>query len=404
MHPQSEGQNGMRLKTAPEVQSKNGFCLLSASTFSQEGGIQRVTRTLLHCLRERWPAMPLDLYSLQDSKCQGVDPAFQADLESGMMRYHPYGYSRSRYSAASFRHLVSHHPSLVVTEHVHLNVIPWLARRFASFPWVSLVHYLELLNLTRLRQRALRRPDLLVAVSHFTEQAARGILGDTSPPIAVCHLGLPPGYGDATGEFNPVPPHLVGRRVILIVGRMADRGRDKGHEALIRSMPKIGRRVPEALLVIVGRGNDETRLRQLTSNLGAEGLVHFAGCVPDQELPAYYEAAEIFAMPSFAEGFGLVYLEAMYHAKPCIAGNRDAAKEVVRDGETGILVEPGNDGQLQAALLRLLQDRELARSMGAAGRARLDHNFTYHHFADRMQKVLEPLLAVASVKELCPVR
>jgi phosphatidyl-myo-inositol dimannoside synthase len=128
--------------------------------------------------------------------------------------------------------------------------------------------------------------------------------------------------------------------------------------------------------------------------LGVAAQVHFAGFVPDEELPSYYEAAEVFAMPSFSEGFGLVYLEAMYHGKPCIAGNRDGAHEVVSDGQTGILVEPGNVQQIQDALLRLLLDRETAQQMGTAGRQRLQRCFTYEQFATRLTKLLSSFMRV----------
>jgi phosphatidyl-myo-inositol dimannoside synthase len=152
--------------------------------------------------------------------------------------------------------------------------------------------------------------------------------------------------------------------------------------------------------VIVGRGGDEPRLRELATKLKVEPLVHFAGGVSDQELPAYYESAEVFAMPSFAEGFGLVYLEAMYHGKPCIAGNRDAAGEVVLDGETGLLVEPGNVSQIQEALSRLLLDPEWAEELGANGRRRLEEHFTYEEFATRLWKELEPF-APAPLQRAC---
>jgi phosphatidylinositol alpha-1,6-mannosyltransferase len=175
---------------------------------------------------------------------------------------------------------------------------------------------------------------------------------------------------------------------------MADKTRDKGHEALLRALPEIVQQVPNVLLAIVGRGGDELRLRQLARRLDMDRFVHFAGFVNDALMPAYYEGAEIFAMPSFAEGFGLVYLEAMYHAKPCIAGNRDAAGEIVLDQETGLLVEPGNVAQLKTALLRLLSQPKWAKSLGAAGRARLEQNFTYRHFAARMQRLLAPLVPV----------
>src|SRR5205807_6434682 len=123
---------------------------------------------------------------------------------------------------------------------------------------------------------------------------------------------------------------------------------------------------------------------RLAEGVGVGSHVHFAGYVPDPELPAYYEACDVFAMPSFGEGFGLVYLEAMFHAKPCLAGNRDAAPEVVRQGETGLLVEPGNVAQVEQALIRLLEDRAFAVQLGRAGRARLEEEFTYERFRQRL--------------------
>jgi phosphatidylinositol alpha-1,6-mannosyltransferase len=258
---------------------------------------------------------------------------------------------------------------------------------------VCFVPYAELYTLGLLRRRTLRRADLLIAVSEFTAQATRRVLGSQCP-VQVCHLGLHPEYSRWAERPKPTPPALVGRRPVLIVGRMADAKRDKGHEALIRAVPVIAKHVPDYLLVLVGRGEDEPRLRSLSVELGVAAQVHFAGFVPDEELPPYYEAAEVFAMPSTSEGFGLVYLEAMYHGKPCIAGDRDGAREVVSDGETGILVEPGNVQQIQEALLRLLLDRQAAQTMGAAGRLRLQKCFTYEQFAARLTKLLSSFMPV----------
>jgi glycosyltransferase involved in cell wall biosynthesis len=235
----------------------------------------------------------------------------------------------------------------------------------------------------------MRRCDLIIAISEFAAREVRRVLGPDCPPVVVCHLGLNPEYADLAAARQTLIPPLCGRRNILIVGRMADPTRDKGHEALIRALRAVASCVPNVQLVIVGRGGDEMRFRQLVAELELEDLVHFAGCVPDSELPAYYEAAEVFAMPSYAEGFGLVYLEAMFHRKPCIAGNRDGASEVVLEGETGLLVEPGNVSDLEEALLRLMLDPKWARRLGASGRARLDHQFTYEEFAQRFRDALE---------------
>ncbi|HEV8058425.1 MAG TPA: glycosyltransferase family 4 protein [Gemmataceae bacterium] len=368
------------------------ICVLSSSTFSQEGGIQQVTRMILRCLRETWPGAPLDLFSLHDARSQGLCDSLNRMPGSAPISYWPCGSSRTRFSSVTLRALMSCKPGLVIVDHVHLSVIPWLARRFASFPMVTMVHYAELWTLGFLRRQALRQSDLIIAVSEFTKQTTHRVLG-ANCSVKVCNLGLHPEYPQWAESPQRTPDALANRRPILVVGRMADQTRDKGHEALLRAMPDVARRVPEALLVIVGRGPDQSRLRDLSSELGIQSHVHFAGFVPGQQLPAYYEAAEVFAMPSNSEGFGLVYLEAMYHSKPCIAGDRDGAREVVRNGETGLLVEPGNVDQLRDALLQLLLDRETAQKLGAAGRTRLQQYFTYDHFAERLREDLSPFLA-----------
>jgi glycosyltransferase involved in cell wall biosynthesis len=375
------------------VQESNGnnrVCVLSASTFSQEGGIQRVTRMVLRCLRESWPDVGIALFSLHDHNTLAASPTLLEDMRAGDLRFEPCRSSRTKYSLGTLRNLIASRPGLVISEHAHLNVIPWLARPFANFRWVSLVYYLELATLGALRREAMRRCDLIIAISEFAARELRRVLGEDCPPVVVCHLGLNPEYVCLAKARQTVVPPLAGRRNVLIVGRMADRDRDKGHEALLRALPALAGSVPDVQLVIVGRGGDEPRLRRLATELKVEPFVHFAGCVPDHELPAYYDAAEIFAMPSYAEGFGLVYLEAMYHRIPCIAGNRDGASEVVLDGETGLLVEPGNVAKLQQALLRLLLERKLARTLGANGRDRLDRYFTYEVFCARLRKALYP--------------
>ena len=363
-------------------------CVLSASTFSQEGGIQRVTRMLLRCLRETWPEVGIDLFSLHDHNTLAASRVLLAEMKAGALRFAPCNSFRAKYSLGALRNLVVTRPSLVISDHAHLNVIPWLARPLTNFRWVSLVHYAELPSLGPMRRQALQGSDLVIAVSEFTARETRRLLAQDCPPLVVCHLGLNLEYVASANARKTIVPQLLGRRNVLIVGRMADQDRDKGHEALLRSLPTVAEHVPDVQLVIVGRGGDEARLRRLATQLEVEPFVHFAGRVPDHELPAYYDAADVFAMPSYAEGFGLVYLEAMYHRIPCIAGNRDGAKEVVLDGETGLLVEPGNVTQLQEALLRLLLDRDLARRLGANGRDRLDQYFTCEEFSKRLRNAL----------------
>src|SRR5262249_34823734 len=127
-------------------------------------------------------------------------------------------------------------------------------------------------------------------------------------------------------------------------------------DQLIAIMPSIVDRTPDAQLVVVGTGDDLERLKSLARESGAGKAVLFTGFASPELLACLYSRCRLFAMPSRGEGFGLVYLEAMRFAKPCIASTVDAGREVVADGETGLLVDPDNLEELRGAVERLLRD------------------------------------------------
>jgi phosphatidylinositol alpha-1,6-mannosyltransferase len=166
--------------------------------------------------------------------------------------------------------------------------------------------------------------------------------------------------------------------VVLCVGRLVER---KGQDVLIRSLPQVAAAVPEVLCVLAGSGADRSRLEELARDLGVADRVCFLGFVPETELPGCYAAADVFAMPSRylpsagdVEGFGIVFLEANAAGVPVVGGRSGGVEEAVRDGYTGLLVDPEDPAAVAGALTRLLQDEGLRRQLGAQGRerARLD--------------------------------
>jgi len=106
-------------------------------------------------------------------------------------------------------------------------------------------------------------------------------------------------------------------------------------------------------------------------------------------LPSYYESCDLFVLPSTKEGFGIVFLEAMYHSKACIGARAGGVPEVIRDGDTGILVDPSKLAtEVPEAILRLLNDPALCKTMGERGRKELESNFSFSRFRDRLEQVL----------------
>lgn len=181
-------------------------------------------------------------------------------------------------------------------------------------------------------------------------------------------------------EASPTP---TGK--LLFVGRLRYY---KGLNYLLEAM----RELPDAKLQIVGTGPKQAEWNKLSVDLALGGRVEFIGDVPDAELPAYYAWCDVFVLPASerSEAFGLVQLEAMASGKPVVSCDVGTGVAWVnQDGVTGLVVPPQDPTALAGAIKRLLADRELAATMGAAGRARVLSEFTRDKMLERVIAVYE---------------
>jgi phosphatidylinositol alpha-1,6-mannosyltransferase len=180
---------------------------------------------------------------------------------------------------------------------------------------------------------------------------------------------------------------IDGRPLVVCVSRLVPR---KGQDVLIRAMPTIRRRVADATLLIVGGGPYESKLRELAEEAPL-GSVRFVGEVGEADLPRYYAAGDVFAMPCRTraaglevEGWGNVFVEAAACGRPVVVGDSGGARETLVDGETGLLVDGRDVGEVAAAVGTLLAEPELAGRMGEAGRTRVLRSHTWPGIADRL--------------------
>ena len=183
----------------------------------------------------------------------------------------------------------------------------------------------------------------------------------------------------------------MGDGFLLIVGRMENE-RYKGHDALLEALARVGPELPAIRLVVAGEGRDRQRLERRADELGVRPQVTFVGFVEAPTLAELYRRCSIFAMPSSDEGFGLVYLEAMRAGKPCIALAGSAAAEIVIDGATGRLVEPGPES-LARVLREMMDDAAGTAAMGRAGQERWENRFRSVFFSTAFHAHLDALLA-----------
>ena len=230
-----------------------------------------------------------------------------------------------------------------------------------------------------------KRADPLLSISEFTTGEMRR-RNPSLPGGQTVHLCTEPNDPWTDTPAAPPPAYDPADRepAVLVVGRMENVARYKGHEQLIAGWPSVVERCPRAQLWIAGIGDDESRLRALAQALpgGVRASVRFLGRLSHVDLERAYARARVFAMPSTGEGFGLVFVEAMRAGLPCIC-SLDAAQEIVVDGETGFVVEQ-RPSAIADACAKLLTDNALAARMAKAGRERFAQSFTFDAFRGRL--------------------
>jgi glycosyltransferase involved in cell wall biosynthesis len=164
---------------------------------------------------------------------------------------------------------------------------------------------------------------------------------------------------------------------------------------LVEAAKRVVKEFEETIFVIVGRGPLENHLRAYLEKINLSKNFVFLGDVKESTLPALYNCADVFALPSIQEGQGIALLEAQATAKPVVAFNVGGVHEAVLDKETGLLVKP-NSQELADALLKLLADWALREKMGKKGREFVANNFSWDICSQRMLRVYrEAISAVA---------
>jgi phosphatidylinositol alpha-1,6-mannosyltransferase len=265
------------------------------------------------------------------------------------------------------------------TARAHLR-LPRLIR-----PYAVSVHGWEVWQRSPKYLQAIADATLVLVASDYTLKRA----GEAIPAgidVRVCPLGT----------LEDIPPVSIGPSngapTVMLLGR-ADELFAKGHDILIDVWPQVVSAVPDARLLFVGGGVALSIVRGLAAASPARAAIEIAGFVPDECLHAYWQRATVFAMLGFAEGFGLVYAEAMRRGLPVIASTDDAGQEVNIDGVTGFNIGRADKRRLAEALVALLSDYDYARTLGASGHKRWREHYAFSAFTQRFTAATADFLA-----------
>ncbi len=238
-----------------------------------------------------------------------------------------------------------------------------------------------------LLKRVLRQADRILASSPNYIQSSPW-LRPLADKCTVVPLGI-----DVSRFAAPRPARVAAIRqrfpgpLLLFVGRLRYY---KGLDYLIRAMRRV-----DATLLIIGTGPEAARLGAMSFELGVAHKTHFLGDISDELLPAYYQAADIFVLPSShrSEAFGIVLLEAMAAGRPLVTTELGTGTSWVnQDGVTGLVVPPRDAEALARAIQQMLSNESRRREMGARAQARARSEFDLPVLVDRVLAVYEDVL------------
>jgi len=219
-----------------------------------------------------------------------------------------------------------------------------------------------------------RRIPRLVTVSESSKRDITAQMGVAAERLHIVPVGVDPTI------FRPLP-HIARVPGRLMTTASADVPM-KGLAPLLEALAKVRAERPDAHLVVIGRPKERSRIPALIERLGLTDAVRFVSGVTTEHIVELYAETEVACVPSLYEGFSLPAVEAMACGVPLVATTGGAVPEVVgRDGETGLLVPPGDPGALADGILRALGDADLRARIGAAGRDRALTRFTWRQTA-----------------------
>jgi glycosyltransferase involved in cell wall biosynthesis len=249
-------------------------------------------------------------------------------------------------------------PELIITTHINFSVFAYLAKILFKIQYIVVAHGLEINSrISKFQLIALNNSEKIISVSRWTQNRLLQlgininkivIIGNTASE-KIFH----PKY--STKNLRYFYKIKSNEKIILTVSRLDKMEKHKGYDLIIKAMEKLTKKFKNIRYLIVGGGDDQKRIKILIKKLKLEKSILLCGFVPDNKLPYYYCLADVFALPSTGEGFGIVFLESMLSGTPVVGGNKDGSIDALNNGHLGLLVKPKNIQSITLGLIKILK-------------------------------------------------
>ena len=267
--------------------------------------------------------------------------------------------NKMKYVLQCFKLALFNKYNLIICGHINLIILASILKlKLRSKLW-TLTHGIEVWEAPGpIKKRCFNGSDLVTTVSRYSRKMILNWshLDNHRVKILPNTIDLNFFKPGKRPDYLENKYRLKGKKIMLTVGRLSKRERYKGHEQIIRALPKILRKMSDVRYLIVGDGDYISTLKNIAKSIGVDKQVIFAGKVLSKEKVDYYNLADVFVMPSTGEGFGIVFLEALACNTPVVGGNKDGSVDPLSGGKLGILVDPDNEELLIKAIIKQLKD------------------------------------------------
>lgn len=362
--------------------------LLTLRTFSGTGGIEKVSKVAGKAIYDicQETNSSFEVSSMYDHIREVDEKYFPAAIFTG------YGIKKGEFIYDSVRRGIG--KSMVILSHVNLLPVGYLIKLFSpKTQLVLFTHGIEVWKIfTGLQKMMVRKVDTFLAVSKHTaevvlennklDKAKVQVLNNSLDPY------LPePQKGDKTPELLKKYGFTCDDTIMLTLTRLASKERYKGYDRVIQVLSEMQNDFPQLRYMVVGKYDheEEQRLMAMIQQFGIQDKVVFTGYVPDDLLAEYFNLADLYIMPSEKEGFGIVFIEALFYGKNVIAGNKDGSVDALLNGGLGTLIDPSDEKGLREAITALITQKPLP----LPDRDLMMKHFSYPAYKEKWRAVLK---------------
>ncbi|MEO8823365.1 MAG: asparagine synthase (glutamine-hydrolyzing) [Ginsengibacter sp.] len=371
--------------------SAGKILLLTLRTFSLTGGIEKVSKVAGKALYDicETTGQDFSVYSMYDETNDIDEKYFPKKNFTG------FGIRRLKFTQKAIVGGMKN--DVIFLSHINLLPVGYFVKLLSpKTKLVLIAHGIEAWKTFKgMKKIMLLKCDQILSVSQYTKESLIHLNHFPPEKIQILNNCLDPFLEKPirNGKEKDLLEkyHLTKEdTVLLTLTRLAARERYKGYDIVIESLKELRKKDPHLKYLIIGKYDEEEkqRLDFLIREAGLEAHVTFTGFVADEELAEHFNLADIYIMPSTKEGFGIVFIEAMYYNKPVIAGNKDGSVDALLNGDLGLLVNPESLEEVSCAILKMVNDKE---QFLPNKKLLMDH-FSFPVYKEKWRNILEDLM------------